>query len=204
MKPRAILFLLTLVTAISVHAQTPTGGVAGVIRDPSGAAVAKAQVKLRSLATGLTRDVATSEQGAYSINALQAGEYELSVEAAWFLRIVSQATVEAGVTTNADFDLVVGATNESITVEGASTQMRDDSHTVGGVVTRSQIQGLPLNGRSFLELAKLEPGVQPPTRASSNRYFVPALGQPLGNSGRGTRVTVDGGSIMAIGNGGSA
>jgi hypothetical protein len=82
--------------------------------------------------------------------------------------------------------------------------MHYDSHTVGGVVRQRQIQGLPLNWRSFLELAKLEPGVQPPARASSNRTFVPALGQPVGNSGRGTRVTVDGGSIMAVGNGGSA
>ena len=104
----------------------------------------------------------------------------------------------------ADANLVVGVANDSVTIDDALPQMRYDSHTVGGTVTRRQIQDLPLNGRSFLELAKLEPGVQPPTRASSNRLFVPALGQPQGNNGRGTRVTVDGGSIMAIGNGGSA
>ena len=72
------------------------------------------------------------------------------------------------------------------------------------MVTRSQVENLPLNGRNFLELAKLEPGVQLSTRTATNRNFVPALGQPNGNPGRGTRVTVDGGSIMAIGTGGSA
>src|SRR5262245_12712372 len=203
MKPLAILFLLTLTAASSAHGQAPTGGVAGVVRDPSGAAVPKAQVKLTNSATGLTRDVATSEQGAYSFNALQSGEYELSAEVAGFQRIVRSATVEAGVTTNADFDLVVGATNESITVEGASPQMRYDSHTVGGVVTQAQIQGLPLNGRSFLELAKLEPGVQDPYSNVSNLLLVTSLGQPQATNGRGTRVTVDGGSIMAAGFGGS-
>src|SRR5262245_47951560 len=204
MKPQAVVFLLTLIAANSAHGQTPTGGISGVVRDPSGSAVAKAQVKLKSLATGLTRDVATSAQGDYSFPALQAGEYELRAEVLGFQPMVRRATVEAGVTTNADFDLVVGPTNESITVEGASPQMRYDSHTVGGVITQRQIQGLPLNGRSFLELAKLEPGVQPPTRTSSNRSFVPALGQPQASNGRGTRVTVDGGSIMSVGNQGSA
>jgi len=56
-----------------------------------------------------------------------------------------------------------------------------------------------MNGRNFLELAKLEPGVQPATRASGNRTMVPVLGAPGGVSGRGTRVTVDGGSIMSVG-----
>src|SRR5262245_47079326 len=203
-KLRTILFLVTLVAANSAHGQAPTGAIAGVVRDQSGAAVPKAQVKLTSMSTGLRRAVATSEQGDYSFPALLPGEYQVSTEVQGFKRMVSRATVEAGVTTNADFDLVVGGTNDSVTVEGASPQIQYDSHTVGGVVTHGQIQGLPLNGRSFLELAKLEPGVQPPARASSNRIFVPALGQPLGNSGRGTRVTVDGGSIMAVGNGGSA
>ena len=69
-----------------------------------------------------------------------------------------------------------------------------------------QIEGLPLNGRNFLELAKLEPGVQPPSPSNNNRVFVPVLGAPGGNTGsggRGTRVTVDGGSIMAVGSFGS-
>ena len=89
-------------------------------------------------------------------------------------------------------------------MDTAAPLIQYEHHQVGGLVSRKQIEDLPLNGRNFLELAKLEPGVQPPTRAASNRNFVPALGQPVGNSGRGTRVTVDGGSIMAVGNGGSA
>ena len=88
----------------------------------------------------------------------------MSVEAPGFQRMVRQAIVEAGTTTTADFTLRVGDTKDSVTVDGASPQMHYDSHTVGGVVTHSQIQDLPLNGRNFLELAKLEPGVQPPTR----------------------------------------
>ena len=74
--------------------------------------------------------------------------------------------MEAGATTTTDFALRVGEVTESVTVEGASPQMHYDSHTVGGLVTQRQIENLPLNGRSFLELAKLEPGVQPPVRTT--------------------------------------
>jgi Carboxypeptidase regulatory-like domain len=191
-----------LACACAVWAQAPTGTIAGVARDPSGAAVAGAHVKLTGRASGFVRTVVTSEQGDYSFPALLAGEYEVSVESSGFQRMVRQAAAEAGVTTTTDFNLRVGDVNESVTVDGASPQMRYDSNTVGGLVTQSQIQGLPLNGRSFLELAKLEPGVQAPTRATNNRAFVPVLGAP--NSTKGQRVTVDGGSIVAIGYGGSA
>jgi hypothetical protein len=120
--------------------------------------------------------------------------------------MVRRATVEAGSTTSTDFDLLVREATESVDVYASTPQIRYDSPTVGGVVTHSQIDGLPLNGRSFLELAKLEPGVQPSNRASNNRMLLPVLGAPAGrgNSGRATRVTIDGGSVMAVGNGGSA
>ena len=185
--------------------QAPTGAIAGVVRDPSGAAVSAAQVKVVSAATGLPRAIATSARGDFGFPALQAGEYEVIVEAPGFLRMDRQATVEAGTTTSADFSLRVGDMKDSITVDGVSPQMHYDSHTVGGVVTQSEIQDLPLNGRSFLELAKLEPGVQAPTRTVDGRTLVPVLGAPGGGgaTGSGTRVTIDGGSIMSPGYAGS-
>jgi len=187
-------------------AQTPTGSITGMVRDPSGAAVAAASVKVLSISTGLARTMATAATGDYGIPVLPAGQYEVSVEAAGFQRIVRQAEVETGETTTADFQLAVGDVKDSVTVDAVIPQLQTDSHTVGGVVTQAQIQGLPLNGRNFLELAKLEPGVQPPSPSNNNREFVPVLGGPGGNTGsggRGTRVTVDGGSIMAVGSFGS-
>lgn len=187
-----------------VAAQAPTGFIAGVVRDASGAAVPAAQVKLRSTSTGLARTMATSGQGDYSFPTLLAGEYEVSVEVPGFQRVIRQATVEAGLTTTTDFNLRVGDAKDSLTVDAASPQMHYDSPSVDGLITRDEIDSLPLNGRSVLELAKLEPGGQGPTRQANNRTLVPVLDAPSGNSGRGTRVTVDGGSIMAIGYTGSA
>jgi len=189
-----------------IFAQAPTGSLAGAVRDPSGAAVTAAHVRVLSLATGLARTALTLPTGDYSFPSLWPGEYEVSVEATGFERIVRQATVEAGTTTATNFTLIIGDIKQSVTVEGATPEIQYDSHTVGAVVTQERIQGLPLNGRNFLELGKLEPGVQPPSPSNNNRVFVPILGGPGGNTGsggRGTRVTVDGGSIMAVGSFGS-
>src|SRR5215831_2084755 len=190
---------MLLFVAFILKAQLPTGTIAGVVRDPSGAAVSSARIKVVSVTTNESRSETTSQTGDYSFSALIPGEYHVMVEAARFTRMDRAASVEPGATTTADFDLRLGDFKESITVEGTSPQIRFDSHTVGGAITAVEIQNLPMNGRNFLELAKLEPGVQPATRASGNRTMVPVLGAPGGSSGRGTRVTVDGGSIMSVG-----
>ena len=132
------------------------------------------------------------------------GLYQVAAVATGFKRLVRDATVEAGSTTTVNLVMQVGATTDDLTVEGSFPQIRYESHEVDGMVTRPQIEGLPLNGRNFLELVKLEPGAQQPTRVSNNRTLVPLLGAPGGQNGRATRVTVDGGSVMAVANGGSA
>ena len=88
-------------------AQSPTGSIAGVVRDPSGAAVSSAHVKATSAATGQARATTSSPQGDYSFAALLAGEYEVIVEAPGFHSAVRQAAVEAGETTTADLTLTV-------------------------------------------------------------------------------------------------
>jgi hypothetical protein len=204
---RIALSPLLCLTWIGVSsAQTPTGAIAGVVSDASGGGVPGAQVRIASRSNGLDRKISTSAKGDYGFPALLPGEYEVSVEATGFERVARSAVVEAGITTSTDFKLIVGDVKQSVTVGAATPQMQYDSHTLGGVVTQGQIEGLPLNGRNFLELVKLEPGTQPPSASNNNRVFVPVLGAPGGNTGsggRGTRVTVDGGSIMAVGSFGS-
>jgi hypothetical protein len=155
-----------------------------------------------SSTTGQVRTTSTTEQGDFSIPSLLPGEYEVSVAAPGFIRVTRTVLVEAGSTSRADFELRVGDVTESVQVSGAVPQIRYDAVVIGGVVTRDQIEGLPLNGRSFLELAKLEPGVQTPTGANRNRTVVPMLGAPASNIG-GARFTIDGGSVTAVGLGGA-
>jgi hypothetical protein len=188
-----------------LEAQAPTGTIAGRVSDPTGAAIPRIRVVISNKEEGFERSAEASAEGEYSAPALEVGNYEVTVEAPGFKRLLRAAVVEAGGTTKVDLVLSLGPSSESITVDGATPQMRYDSYDISGVTTESQIDGLPLNGRDFLELAKLEPGALQATRGSNNRTFVPLLSTPAGgNNGRGTRVTLDGGSVMQIGNGGTA
>jgi hypothetical protein len=198
-------FAVRMILCQPVAGQASTGIIAGRISDPTGASIPHARVVISKKEDGLQRVVETTAEGDYAAPSLQAGVYDVAVEASGFQRLLRAAIVEAGSTTTVDLILRIGPSTETITVAAASPQMRYDSYDISGVTTRSQIDGLPLNGRDFLELAKLEPGALPPTRGSNNRTFVPLLSTPAGgNNGRGTRVTVDGGSVMQIGNGGTA
>jgi hypothetical protein len=204
-KIQTFLFLLTLFAVNSAHAQSPTGIIAGIVTDPAGAAVAGARIVITNRSTAARRNLTTSEDGEYSAAALPPGDYHITAEATGFSLPERTATVEAGTTIRVNLQLQVSAVSETVSARTATPLIRYDDPQISGLVSRNQVENLPLNGRNFLELAKLEPGVQPPTRATaSNRNFVPALGQPVGSNGRGTRVTVDGGSIMTVGSGGTA
>lgn len=199
------LIVLAWLAPGEADAQAPTGVIAGVVTDASGGVISPAHVVVTNKDTGQARTFTTTKSGDYSAPFLPAGVYEVAAEAAGFQRLVKdQVIVEAGNTTTVNMPLLVGAIRQTVTVSGADApQMRYETNALGAVVTRPQIEGLPLNGRGLAELSKLEPGAQQPTQSSNNRTLVPLLGAPAGQNGARTRVTVDGGSVMQIGNGGS-
>jgi len=175
-------------------AQAPTGTVAGTVTDESGAVIANAKITITNRATDFARTVVSNAEGLYSAPALLPGDYEVRCEMPGFRVLVSNATVQAGSTATVDLKMAVGTNKEIISVEGTAAQLDYDRNTVDGVITRQQIQGLPLNGRSFLNLAMLEPGVSVSTASTSQyntQFSVSILG---GDSGR-TAYTVDGGNI---------
>jgi hypothetical protein len=192
---------LSMLAVGGVRAQTPTGTIAGVVTDATGAALSGARVEIINRDTGQSRSLTTLPDGGYVAAALPSGLYRVSVEAAAFKRLEREASVEAGTTTTVDVVLEVGDVTERVTVGGTLPVIQRDDHQIGGVVTRDQIDRLPLNGRNFLELAKLEPGVTNPARLNDGRVFVSALGGGLQTIPRigSTRVTVDGGSISTPG-----
>src|SRR5271154_6842910 len=162
-------------------AQAPVGTISGVVADESGAIIPNATVKIRNKATGAERELTSNAEGAFSAPSLPAGIYEVRVELKGFRTVVREATVETGLTTTADMRLPVGQTTEVVNVEAATAQVEYEKHAIDGVVTRSQIQDLPLNGRSFLQLASIEPGVTVSTGTTS-QYNALATVSILGGS----------------------
>jgi hypothetical protein len=188
-----VLALMLTLTA-PLMAQVPTGTIAGTVTDPTGAIIPKATVTVTNKDTGASRVVQTGSEGTFSVAALPAGSYEVRVESANFAASVRTTDVATGSTTTLNVAMQVGTPKEIVDVQAAGTNIELESHTVQGVVTRQKIENLPLNGRNFLNLAQLEPGVlvTPANPAQFNAQFsVSVLGGPASH----TAITVDGGNI---------
>jgi len=179
--------------SLTLMAQAPTGIITGTVTDESGAVVPLAKVTITNKATDFTRSVLTNTEGFYSAPALPAGDYEVRCEQSGFRTIVRVATVQAGSTTSVDMPMQVGGTREVVNVEAASSQMNYDSHTVEGVIQRANIEDLPINGRSYMQLAKLEPGVT--IASGSVAQFNALFTVSVLGAGNRTLFSIDGGNV---------
>ena len=184
---------LMAASALFLSAQAPNGSIDGVITDESGALVPKAGVTITNKATGETRSTHANAQGLYSAPALLAGQYEVRVEMQGFGILVRDAAVAAGNTTLVDMTLRLGTRTEAAIVGAATSHLNYDAHNIQGVIDRSMIEDLPLNGRSYMQLASLEPGVTvtPYSTAQLNVLFI--VNAP-GSAAYSTQFTIDGGN----------
>jgi Carboxypeptidase regulatory-like domain len=177
------------------HAQVTnaTGTIQGTITDPSGAVVPNAQVTIAEPSTGSKKVVQTTGGGYYSGGSLIPGTYRIHVEAPGFSAAEEQVEVQVGNATNGDIKLGVGSSTTEIQVQSSEVQVDTSQTQIQGVLTQQQIQTLPLNGRNFLDLAQLQPGVQiqdgtnfDPTK---NGFSSISFG---GRFGRTARIELDG------------
>jgi hypothetical protein len=191
---RSLLRVLSVLAAFAASAQAPTGDISGTVYDESGAVVPAAPVLIINKDTGLQRTFTTGPSGTFVAAAIPAGVYEVKVEITGFRTLIRQATVETGAVTTVDMHLQVGAITDVVTVEAVTPMVELERHTIDGVVSRQQIQNLPLNGRSFLQLAMLEPGVtvSAGSQGQYNRAFDVSI---MGSDSNLTRITVDGATI---------
>ncbi len=191
----ALLCLLALISSVSLVAQTTlsTGSISGIVTDPSSAVVGGAKVSITNTATGQTVALTTNSAGAFSSGPLPPGTYKVQVSAKGFSSISETIGVQVGNEATLNAKLQVGQESQVVEVQGSSIQVNTEQATVQGVLNADQVENLPVNGRNFLDLAQLEPGVQiqdgqnfDPTKAG---YSGISFG---GRFGRTARVNVDG------------
>ena len=169
------------------------GSIQGTVTDPSGAVVNGAKVTITEKSKNSAITVTSDSKGAYTSGALIPGAYVVRVEASGFKVSEVPVNVQVGNTATANLKLEVGQTSQVVEVEASTVSVNTEQATVQGVITENQIENLPVNGRNFLDLAQLEPGVQiqdgqnfDPTKAG---YSSISFG---GRFGRTARIEVDG------------
>ena len=141
--------------------QNVGGSIQGVVVDPSGAAVPGVNVVIRNIATGDTRELVTDSAGRYLVPVLPPGEYEVRAALQGFQTVQRRGiTLLVGQVAVIDLSLAVGGRAEEIVVVGEASRIHLTNASISGVVGEREIRDLPLNGRSFQQLALLQPGVQ--------------------------------------------
>jgi len=140
-----------------------TGEITGVVKDQAGAAVPGATITVTDTRTNLQRVVVSTSDGVYTAASLAPGEYRIDVELAGFKPVRREGVrVSTGEKARVDFDLSVGQIQELVTVVADSPVVRIETASLGMVVENEQVTQLPLNGRLFIMLAAIVPGVALP------------------------------------------
>ena len=175
MRSFRVIFLLGLLS-LCVLAQQPTADVTGLVSDISGAAVPGADIQISNVDTGLHWETVSNESGNYVFTALPPGKYRLNIKKQGFEAATrSDFELTVGQRARLDFQLKVGNVSETVEVTGSAPLLESESSSMGQVITTKPINDLPLNGRNFLQLAKLSMGVmesKPGDRASAGGSFV--------------------------------
>ena len=146
-----------------LRGQTGAGAITGAVKDQDGAAVPGAAITVTELRTNRQRVVVTTSDGIFSAASLAPGEYRLDVELPGFKSVRREGIrLATGEKARVDVDLSVGGIQEQVTVVGDAAVVREETASLGTVIEQEQVVQLPLNGRLFIMLASIVPGVALP------------------------------------------
>jgi hypothetical protein len=155
---RYLFCLLPIIASLSL-AQVQNGQFAGVVTDPSGAAIVDAKVTVNNPSTNLTEATTTNQSGSYNLKELPVGTYKITAEATGFKRVSNiGVTVNAGTVAHVDFKLPVGRAQEVVEVTGEASAVNTEDSKMALTVGSTQIANLPLNGRNVYDLMQLAAG----------------------------------------------
>ena len=157
---------LFLVLAASLHAQTSSSTIEGIVHDSSGAVIAGAKIRLLGTETGeVVRDVTANAEGSFAAPLLRPTTYTVEASAPGFKKLVRSGIVlRVDDVLNLRLSLEVGAAAESVTVSASADLLEKTTNTVGQTIDERTMQQLPLNGRNYLQLGNLSAGTVPNSR----------------------------------------
>jgi len=184
---RAILVaLVVLATAPATFAQITSATISGTAKDQTQAVLPGVDIVVKNVDTGLTRVAVTDANGYFTIPGLPPGTYETRASLTGFGTAVERVTLAVAQEAGLSLTLKVGATEESITVVGVSALVDTRAGAMSAVVTEKTISELPLNGRNYIDLALLQPGVNNFSEKDSTS-----------SSNRGTKLNINGMSFRS-------
>ncbi|HET9270610.1 MAG TPA: carboxypeptidase-like regulatory domain-containing protein [Vicinamibacterales bacterium] len=157
------LCLCLLTAGRFAYAQIGGGQITGLVKDQAGAAVPGATITVTETRTNLQRVLVSTDDGVYTAAGLAPGEYRLEIQLSGFRPVRREGVrVSTGEKARIDFDLAVGGVQEQVSVVGDAPIVRAETASLGTVVENEQVVQLPLNGRVFIMLAAIAPGVALP------------------------------------------
>jgi outer membrane receptor protein involved in Fe transport len=184
----AVFLMLAIFFSVPSLAQVAGGRLSGTVSDSSGAGIPDAKLVIKNVATGVERTVTTNADGFYSTVNLLPGSYQIAITAAGFNSETRHgATMTVGAQLTIDITLRVGTVSNKVEVTAQVPDVQLQSSDISAVVTANTVRELPLNGRSWTDLAALQPGVE---TIQTQPSF--ATGSDRGNRGFGQQLTISG------------
>src|SRR5213592_933920 len=155
-----LLISLIFLSGIAVSAQVTTATIAGVVQDASGAVIPGVSITIKNVETGATRTATSDEGGRYTVPELTLGDYEVEAQLAGFqTEVRSGITLTVGRSAVVNFALKVGQLSDKVTITPEAPLVESTTSAMSSLVDERTIRDLPLNGRSYDQLALLQPGV---------------------------------------------
>src|SRR5258708_21926194 len=170
MRLSAVVVFLCALAGTRASAQVASGAITGIVRDQTGAPVPGVTVTVTNVSTNVRRVTISSADGAYAATNLVPGVYRIEVALEGFKTIRRDSVqVGTGNTVRLDFALALGALTEQIIPIGQGPILREVASGLGTVIEHESVVQLPLNGRTFITLASLAPGVALPPNSQLPR-----------------------------------
>ena len=157
---KLVLLLVIVASGLCLFAQSRGSAVYGLVKDSTGGLVPRAQLTLTELGTGAARSAVSDGSGSYTFNALAPGQYTLTVKSPGFsVSTVGRLVLELEDRREVNFSLIPETQSSVTSVSASALAVESDNATLGQVIHDRQVAQLPLNGRNFVQLATLAPGV---------------------------------------------